>query len=197
MKKVVAVALLALVTGFVMPAFASVVVGCTTSGVSNLVSSCGPETAEFAGWSPTGDTSWAYVYNLTAHAGFYGGAYGEEDGLSYLSQALPTAPGTTYDLEFWVRGTDKAWGEATFAVAWNGITVSADIDTPGPAYTSMQFLNLNASGGATTTVQFGFKPSSGILITPQVSIPEPSTFVLLLGGVGLLGASKLRRRLQL
>ena len=71
-------------------------------GEANLVNNGGFETGTFAGWSQFGDTSNSGISTTAPNSGVYKALFNPmlEGG---IEQVLPTVPGTTYDVEFWLR----------------------------------------------------------------------------------------------
>ncbi|HUA68993.1 MAG TPA: protease pro-enzyme activation domain-containing protein, partial [Candidatus Saccharimonadales bacterium] len=108
----------------------------------SLVQNGGFETGDFSFWTFLGDLtdSQGYFENGVVgadtfsdgsgtnwvHSGAYGAAFGEAGQLAYLSQTLPTLPGQSYLLSFWLNNIYGATPNQ-FLVNWN--TNSASTNT--------------------------------------------------------------------
>jgi hypothetical protein len=126
---------------------------------SPLVQNGGFETGSFGFWSYSGDPGDRSVgtYSGTVHTGLYGARLGTNSGLLSLSQTVPTIPGQTYNLSFWlanpVASSTNGFSNE-FIVSWNGTNLFAQTNLPAFGYSNLQF-TVSATG-ATSTLQFGF-----------------------------------------
>jgi 1,4-alpha-glucan branching enzyme len=123
-----------------------------------LVVNGGFETGDFTGWILSGDTTYTIVDNgynsgITPHSGNYEAALGTAMSLGYLSQTLPTVPGTSYLLSCWLNHSFGDPGDI-FIVSWNGTTLLDETNPAAPAWTNYQF-TVSATG-ISTVLQFGF-----------------------------------------
>lgn len=157
----------------------------------SLVQDGGFESGTFSRWTLAGNTiTNGYIYNAVenpadptvnnpnvAHSGNYGAFLGDTQ-LAVLSQVLPTCPGQTYLLSFWLD--NPLIGSSQFFEAnWN--TNGADTNTiyslPNPP--AFSWTNLNfvlVATGTNTTLQFGAEnPPSyfGLDDISVVPIPPP------------------------
>jgi hypothetical protein len=170
--------------------------------LAGLIVNGGFETGDFTGWTISGDLHYYGVRHslggiLLAHSGWYGTYFGSVDGLTYLSQTIPTEPGASYTLSGWLMNVDlETPPENRFEIRWDGnLILAMDNAEPFP-YTLGVFPGLVASG-LSTEVKFGFwNPPAwwsldDVDVTP--SVPEPAS--VLLGGLGVaLIALRLRQR---
>ena len=135
----------------------------------NIVQNGGFETGDFTGWTETGNTTYVSVSaNATyVHTGTNGAKLGPSGALSYLSQALSTAPGQTYLLSFWL--VNPTGGSVQqFQASWNGSTVY-NVTSPGVfAWTNQKFIV--TATGTTTTLQFGFENDPAYFGLDDISV---------------------------
>jgi hypothetical protein len=77
----------------------------------------GFETGDFTAWSLSGDPKNIGVDANTfyVHSGQFGAQFGSYNA-TYLSQTIPTSPGTSYVLSFWLDPD----GQGSVGVAWDG-----------------------------------------------------------------------------
>ena len=130
-------------------------------------------------------------------SGVYGAQLGPIGLLGFLSQTLPTTPGTNYLLSFWLNSPD---GEAPneFQVSWNGTMVLYQRNLPALGWTNI-VLQV-AAAGSNTVLQLGFRNDSTFfglddigLVTLQppiiTGISLAGTNVVLSAGNGQLGGT--------
>jgi hypothetical protein len=117
----------------------------------NLVSNCGFETGDFTSWTQSGDTSFTFVDSTCAQSGTFGACLGPINHPGLLTQSIPTTPGTSYLLTFWVRNSGRP---AQFEVWWNGDRLSQVATVPDVDYTEFRF-NVTATD-ASTDLTFAF-----------------------------------------
>lgn len=101
-----------------------------------MVVNGGFETGDFTGWNLSGDGQ--TVSSTAVHSGEYADQFCSRD-LSFISQTLPTTPGATYLLSFWLDSPD---GETPneFLASWNGQTLMNDVNLPALGWTNFQFV---------------------------------------------------------
>ena len=124
---------------------------------SGIVSNGGFETGDFRGWMQTGDTNNGYVGGIGdsfAHSGTFYAEFFELN--SGLYQALPTTPGATYVLSFWLNSSGLFPNE--FFASWNGTALLDQLNLPNVGWTNYQFTVL--ATGTSTALQFGFNNTS-------------------------------------
>lgn len=173
------------------PAFAGVV-DCATL-VTNLVTNCGFESGDTAGWQLTGNTAFTSVSNAFVHSDSLAMRFGEIGSQSFLEQDIPTVAGGTYDLYFWLA--NRGGTPSSFAVSWGGVTLYSEVDAASYGYTGFSFSGLAASGAATPLL-FTVRqdPSYYYLDDVQVTSPEPGTLAMLFGGLGVALFNRWRQR---
>ena len=147
-----------------------------------LVQNGGFETGDFTGWTLIGTgnpdnfvdngTSWS----ISPHSGSYFALLGQQGGLAYLSQALPTSTGQAYLLSCWLNCPDNAI-PTEFSVTWNGTTYFDQLNLPAipsPGWTNLLFI-VTATGPG-TILQFGSQDDNSYLGLDDVSVvPLPVT----------------------
>ena len=85
---------------------------------SNLVQNCGFETGTFENWLNDGDTSFTLVTGgAVAHTGNFGASLSPLTPYGTLTQTIPTTPGATYLITFWLRNASQP---NEFGVIWDG-----------------------------------------------------------------------------
>jgi hypothetical protein len=83
----------------------------------NMILNCGWETNCWAGWHPGGELLVDIGRDGTAHSGDYYGLIHTNPNYLWLGQQyLPTTPGQTYTLSFWMRNFEPV---DFIQVAWN------------------------------------------------------------------------------
>jgi hypothetical protein len=179
-------------------ALAAAAVTTPAIAATNLVVNGSFETGDFTGWTLTGDTTFVFVTDETGGGGptdgIYHAAFGPEDGLTYLSQAIATTPGENYAFRFDLANLDGAPNEFTFDL---GATTLIDlVDSPAFDYATAEGFFTAAS--SSTTIRFGFYQLPFFFVLDNVSVtsmvPEPASWALLVTGFGMVGASMRRRK---
>ena len=88
-----------------------------------------------------------------AHAGDYGLELAQDMGTSsYLSQALATAPGTTYLLSFWL---DSIAGIADFSASWGDTPIWSATNIPAVGWTNVQVITTATTTNTLLKFTFG------------------------------------------
>ncbi|HEX3628727.1 MAG TPA: protease pro-enzyme activation domain-containing protein [Verrucomicrobiae bacterium] len=135
----------------------------------NIVLNGGFETGDFTDWTLNTNGYGTLVDSgatqIASHSGTYFAALGQQQGLGYISQTLPTIANQSYLLSLWFNSPDVSvlsGGALTsntpnqFLVSWNGTTLFNQANIPpvsGTGWTNMQFI-VTATGPA-TALQFG------------------------------------------
>lgn len=195
-------------TKFARVLLAIAVLALCTTGLAyadnnNLVTNGGFETGDFTGWSVTGDTTFAGVCDVTTcpggfapYEGNYAGYFGAVGDTVSISQLIPTTPGDTYSLSFYlanpVGGTPNYFG-----VTFGSSTFS--FSNFGVAFSWQEFTLTTVATSNETPLQFTFRNDPGYWFLDNVNvqqsggtIPEPSTLALF--GSGVLGLAGIVRR---
>lgn len=151
-----------------------------------------------SGWSLSG-MAYEGLYSLSTSCD---GAYCMDQTTGYwFRQSLPTTPGGVYELSLFVFGQSQYVNPGQpqcsicqLDVYWAG-TLAATFTNFQPVYSRHTVSNLVASG-ASTTLQFNGRANGSILIDNifvDTAVPEPTTFLFTVGGLGL---AVLRPRLR-
>jgi Immunoglobulin I-set domain len=127
------------------------------------------ESGDFSNWTSSGNLSSTSVSSSPTyvHSGNYAAILGPVGSLGYLSQTVPTLPGQSYLLSFWLTNPNAQINNE-FLVAWNGITIFDRINIPTPGWTNMQFV-LTAEG-TSTLLTFGFRNDPGYFGLDDISV---------------------------
>jgi hypothetical protein len=186
------------VSGLILPS--ALLAGSTScnsiTGIGGLVANCGFETGEFTSWTtiPAASGSDFEVDFLNPHSGIYSARFGATAGLNdYIFQNLATTAGDTYDVNFWVDGSEGANGQ--FVANWNGSNILTLTGPIAGGYTDYNFLVSATS--SITQLEFGgntlfhFYYLDDISAVPTAT-PEPSSILLL--GTSFLAAAGIMKR---
>jgi hypothetical protein len=119
--------------------------------VGSLLVNGGFETGDFTGWTQSGDPNAAVSSFAPVHSGRFAAAFGPNDRYSFISQTVPTTPGQTYQLSFWLYHTYNQ-GTNEFAVVIGGNVVDNEASVSFP-YT--QFAYTYTATDTSTTIEFG------------------------------------------
>jgi hypothetical protein len=118
----------------------------------NIVSNCGFERGDFSFWAQSGNTSFTFV-DGNPHSGDFALITGPVNDLGFISQNLPTDPGMTYFLKFWLRTPTPP---NHFQVIWDGTLVMDTTDASASCdYVQFEIDDLPAASTSTELV-FGF-----------------------------------------
>ncbi|HVF45944.1 MAG TPA: hypothetical protein VNA17_00110, partial [Pyrinomonadaceae bacterium] len=130
-----------------------------------VVNNTGFETGDFSGWTPTGIASVGTGFPRS-------GAFAADLGTGTLSQIVPTVPGQSYNVSFWLR-LDSGAGLNTFAAAFAGVPVITTpiVNSGGFAYTQFTLNNVQAAPLVNFSVlEFTFANTSQVFHLDDVCV---------------------------
>ena len=171
---------------------------------ANLIVDGGFESSGLIGIAGFADSGSQPVYVATSTGGYLpeeGGhflALGGSPTLNLLSQTFSDVAGQTLQISYYLASDGK--GPNEFQTIFDGAILADIVDVPSTQGSYQQdIFTVTATGD--DTLAFGSEDSPNYLALDNVSVtpvgvpgaPEPSTWLLLLAGVGLIGAT-LRRR---
>ncbi len=133
----------------------------------NLVANCGFDSGDFTGWTRSGELSATVIDRLSAHSGDFGLDTGPRFALGFISQNLPTTPGGSYSLCYWLRRPGPS-SSSRFQVIWNGEILREDANLPVSAYTRY-CIDVVAPGNS-SEVKFGFRDDASVFYFDDVSV---------------------------
>jgi hypothetical protein len=115
----------------------------------NPMSNPGFETADFTGWTQSGDTGFTFVNAArpVVHSGRYDALFGPS-GLGALEQDVAAAPEAALAIGFWLR--NLATSTSVFHAALNGIDLLHLPDAPAFDWTANRFVATASASGRNT-----------------------------------------------
>ncbi len=154
------------------------------------------------GWT-TASGSGIEVRNSVEGGSYDGGNYVELDSYSNssMSQSITTTAGALYTLSFaYSARQGVAYDSNTVQALWNGssvVTVSAEGN--GQSGNVWNVYSYTVTGTGHDTLTFAALGTNDTLggsldaVSLTAAVPEPSTWALMLGGMGMIGFSARRR----
>ena len=123
---------------------------------SQLLQNGGFETADFSGWTQSGNSQYCNVTGSASyvHSGASGAEMGPAGSLGYITQTIPTLAGQPYLLSFWLENI-KGGTVSEFKAVWNGSVLVDSFNAPAHSWAQSQFIVTGVDG--TSTLQFGFR----------------------------------------
>jgi len=189
-------------TMFRVASYVGIILACcilATPSFADLVFNGGFETGDLTGWTtlPASSGSDFGVNGSYPHSGakdaFFAATGYYDDS---IMQTLPTVPGQSYQIDFWLAHTNP-YNHADFTANWDGSTILSLVDAGYFTYTKYSF-TLPATD-TSTTLKFSGREIVSFVYLDDVSVqpvPEPSTLVLLSAGLFSFLAFVWRKRKQ-
>jgi hypothetical protein len=137
--------------------------------VGQLVQNGGFETGDFTDWTLIEDASESLVSTnaIAVHSGTYGVELGEAGDLAYLSQTIPTIPGSSYVISLWLDSPDGLMTNE-FLISWGGDTLFDHTNLPAFGWTNLQFTVLATQ--TNTVLEIGSRDDQSYLGLDDVSV---------------------------
>jgi hypothetical protein len=144
------------------------VVTTNNPNLPNLIDNPGFESGDFSCWTHTGNTDYDAVDGSNPHSGSYAATLGPVGSLGSLWQTVPTTPGQTYMLTYWLAHpyTDSTPNE--FKVSIGGNTVYDGTNLGNFIYAPSPQFNYTATG-TWTTIRFDFQEDPAYFYLDDVS----------------------------
>jgi PKD repeat protein len=137
---------------------------------SGLVTNGGFESGDYySGWTVTGGD-----YGGFPHSGMHSAELTSTT-IQHLSQTLPTVPGQSYLLSFWLYFYNSAPTGGEWIVSWNGSVLANEINFLSfDVWTNMQFLVTATTSN--TTLDFAFTNENTLFYLDDVSVLPTAQF---------------------
>jgi hypothetical protein len=155
------------------------------------------ETGDLSGWTLNGSTETNWVDTGVQHGGDYAAALGEFGATATLSQSLATVAGQTYTVSFWLANLGGSEANintvSSFEVLAGGNSLWLLSDKTATDYTAY-LVHFIATAGSTELV-FAARHDENFWLLDDISVsavPEPSTVLLLIAGLGLIALQRRR-----
>ncbi|MHA4871417.1 PEP-CTERM sorting domain-containing protein [Duganella sp. PWIR1] len=157
-------------------------------------------TSFLGGWTVSGggtvDTIGPGLYDVFPLNGHYIDLDGSNGATGLFSKSFVATAGTTYTATFQLAGNHRGYGDDTVAVNFGSASGSYTLSS-GDAFGShtLTFTAVTNSAFSLSFKNSGGDYVGGLLDNVSVTaVPEPTTYAMLLAGLGLMGAVARRRR---
>lgn len=140
----------------------------------NLLANPGFESGNFSGWTLSGSKAFEGVSPTFAslpESGSYSAFFGAVGAYNIISQDIPTTPGDTYDVTFWLDNSGGPFADAY--LDWDSTTV-LNI-APTAKFGWMEFGADVVATGTSTVVSFGFDQDPSYFNLDDTSVVQVSS----------------------
>ncbi len=151
------------------------------SGISqaDIVVNGGFETGNFTGWTLVDASGFTSIDGTLPHSGSFAANLGASPDDGTLTQILPTTPGQSYILLYWLQNEGGVPND--FSASWDGTVIPASVivnNDPGFEYRPFAFFNLPATSSS-TSLEFTFEQTPAFWHLDDVEVvptgaPEPT-----------------------
>jgi hypothetical protein len=158
---------------------------------SLLVGNAGFETGDFGNWTFNADSSVNFVNSidrgqfrggnttipgvadeLFVHSGIYGAFLGQNTSLGFISQAVPTEPGQSYLVSFWLSNPTNGVPNE-FRATWGSTVLFDQIDLDHFGWTNLQFST--TATDTSTVLEFAFRNDLNAFGLDDVQVQRVTT----------------------
>ena len=161
---------LGILTGIAVAGMVSLSVSQSAQG-QNLLANPGFETGDFSGWTLSGDSGFEAVspnFATTPNSGSYSAYFGAVGDYNIISQMIPTTPGDTYNLSFFLAN-DGGGPVEDVVVGWGSSEVDLGVSTAIPW---TQFGWNEVATTWCTEVTFAFRQDPGYYNLDDTSVVD-------------------------
>ncbi|HWD20017.1 MAG TPA: choice-of-anchor tandem repeat GloVer-containing protein [Verrucomicrobiae bacterium] len=134
-----------------------------------LIANGGFETGDFTGWTLSGNDQNFIVQSnaVSVHGGIFGAQLAATNALGYLTEIVPTTPGTAYIVSLWIN---IPVAPLELSVAWNGGGIADETNLTATGWTNLQWVVTATNAASAVTIgaraDAGFFGVDDVTVTP-------------------------------